>query len=349
MLSERVIEELLRDTPMREHLVKAAWPSLSVESRLQVIQIVNDLGHNYVPFWLASLAMEDDAPIVRYWAAKSAHLKEPIVDGATGAMRDLQLMLAPTPEEALLYDKVNSDSCDLVSLCVAQRIGPTYETLTNEPQFRRLALLRSHSLASSGAFFAWLSQAIDEGVPDPELAACATEFLGLPTVSSDFTRSSDDFTDGFEAYSAGKSIRAGWDVVKRAGPALQGVLAHQLPIKLGLTAISIDEQASMPETALRTLLWRAEREESFDELAQLIRSHPERFSELIVKTAANLDQAQSFDSETIADRQARSALNQTRSVLDTVLRLKNKIADLASRLESGKQAEPRRRGGFFGR
>ena len=36
MLSEIVLEELLRDTAMREYLVRKAWPSLSTESRLQI-------------------------------------------------------------------------------------------------------------------------------------------------------------------------------------------------------------------------------------------------------------------------------------------------------------------------
>lgn len=41
MLSEAVLEQLLRNTPMRQYLVREAWPDLSTESRLQIIQAMN--------------------------------------------------------------------------------------------------------------------------------------------------------------------------------------------------------------------------------------------------------------------------------------------------------------------
>ncbi|WP_454690207.1 hypothetical protein [Achromobacter aloeverae] len=349
MLSESVIEELLRDAPMREHLVQTAWPDLSVESRLQIIQIISDAGHNFVPTWLAALAMEDDAAIVRYWAAKSAYLKAPIDNAATGVMRDFELMFAPTPEESRLYDKVKNDECELVRIRTERGVGSSYETLTEEPQVRRLALIRVHSRTNSRAFFEWLGHAIDEGVPDLELAECTSEFLALPAISWTFLRTSDDFIDGFDAYGAGQEIRAGWDAAKKAGPALQGVLARQLPLKMGLTTIGIDEQASMPERVLAELLWRSGHEASLGALSQLVRSHPERFSEHVLKALERVDQVQSFDAEAIADDQARRALNQTRSVLNTILLVKQKVVELSSQLEAAKQDEPRRRGGFFGR
>lgn len=56
MRSEAVPEELLRNTPMRQFLVREAWPDLSTESRLQVIQamIVEPLAG--ISEWLSARA-----------------------------------------------------------------------------------------------------------------------------------------------------------------------------------------------------------------------------------------------------------------------------------------------------
>ncbi len=66
MLSDKVLEELIRNTPMSEHLIKEAWPDLSTEGRLQIIQATVDAHLHTLPTWLSVLAMNDKAPIVRY-------------------------------------------------------------------------------------------------------------------------------------------------------------------------------------------------------------------------------------------------------------------------------------------
>jgi hypothetical protein len=65
MLPDTIVEELTRPTPLQQRLVGLAWPSLSVESRLQL------LAHSESGPWLLALALFDERDFVRYWAARS--------------------------------------------------------------------------------------------------------------------------------------------------------------------------------------------------------------------------------------------------------------------------------------
>ena len=52
MLSDRVLGELVQAGPLQRALVSAAWPSLSTESRLQVIAAIQGEGVlRHTPDW----------------------------------------------------------------------------------------------------------------------------------------------------------------------------------------------------------------------------------------------------------------------------------------------------------
>jgi hypothetical protein len=177
---------------MREHLVREAWPSLSTESRLQIIEAMNTQPIGGYP-----------APIVRSWVSRLSYIKMPARDGAGGTFG---FLYASTDEELRLYRQAKGDSCELVRVCAERGETLWYRTLADEPQFRRLAFLRSMSSPEIADFFEWLDRAIDATVPDVELTDCAKEFLGLPEVRRKLERNPDDFPDGGDAYTAGKAM-----------------------------------------------------------------------------------------------------------------------------------------------
>lgn len=83
MLSETVLEQLARPAPMQQTLVETAWPSLTAESKLQLIQSIQGTGPSpSTPGWLVDLALADPAPIVRVWAARFAYFRTPMPPGA---------------------------------------------------------------------------------------------------------------------------------------------------------------------------------------------------------------------------------------------------------------------------
>ncbi|CAD6525975.1 hypothetical protein [Paraburkholderia metrosideri] len=346
MLSENVLEELLRATPMREHLVREAWASLTTESRLQIIQTIANQLFGTIPDWLAMLAIDDHAPIVRYWAARSTYIMKPATENASDAFKFLH---ASTDAERQLYEKAKGDSSELVRICADRGETLSYRTLAGEPQFRRLAFLRSLSTPDVRSFFEWLGRAIDEGVPDAELTECATEFLALPEVLRALERNPDDFPDGGDAYAAGKAIRAGWDVVKLGGPALQRQLAFVLPTRMGLVTIGIDELAAMPSEVVATLPWRTDELREINELVAMMRAHPERFPDEAVKSLTSADNVYLPSGDALVDGRSRNAVDRSRATLDTLIRLKEKVTALASQLELMQQELSSRKGGLFSR
>lgn len=77
MLSERVLEELSRNTALGEQLVLLAWPSFAVESKSQVLDAVAMEASSPTPECLARLAIAHEAPLARYWAARHTYFERP--------------------------------------------------------------------------------------------------------------------------------------------------------------------------------------------------------------------------------------------------------------------------------
>ena len=342
MLSETVLEELLRDTPMREHLVREAWEDLLTESRLQVIQALSAGPNSVMPDWLCMLALNDKVPIVRYWAARLAHFRGPPPKNVAPRLATLY---DRTDVEAQLYEKANADSSELVRLCAARGVALSYATLVTASQFQRLAFLRTLQFPLPEEFFGWLDSAIGAGVPDLELAECVREFVSLPEVRAQFEWDPYDFDDGLDAHVAGRSIKAGWDVARIAGPALQLQLASVLPTRMGLTTITADELATMPENALAALPWRVHESEEIARLVAMMREHPEQFPDKAVKAAGRADGMPSGDG--VLNARAKRALDRPRATLEAVIRLDEKVTALADQVQQMRDQATRKRG-FFG-
>ena len=117
MLSDQVLIELARNSPLREELITAAWPSLSTESRLEVIDAVvppRERGSSTVPDYLLDLALSDPAPIVRYWAARSYYFRRPVL-GPDGKVVPSKIpSLETPPEEYQRTARVEGDRSPLV-------------------------------------------------------------------------------------------------------------------------------------------------------------------------------------------------------------------------------------------
>ncbi|WP_087645146.1 hypothetical protein [Caballeronia choica] len=121
-----------------------------------------------------------------------------------------------------------------------------------------------------------------------------------------------DFDDGLDAHYAGKSIKAGWDVARSAGPALQGQLASVLPTRMGLTTITADEPATMPETVLAALPWRAHEWEEVARLVAMMHEHSERFPDEAIKAADRADSMPSRSGDDMRNARAKQAIDRPR-------------------------------------
>ncbi|MBK8527151.1 MAG: hypothetical protein IPL57_08635 [Rubrivivax sp.] len=350
MLSDIVLADIARPSPTQHLIVTAAWPSLSVESRLQVIAAVQGTGlTRSTPEWLLDLAMQDQAAIVRYWATRAAYFRE--VGPVDFTAESESGFFEPTPAAPADLERVRAarnDPSELVRLSV-DRLGLfDVEKLSSMPQQQRLLAIRNQGSPSFSSFVDWLCKAVEQQVPDDDLAACSAEFFALPEVNEQMRN--DDFDDGMAAHLEGKAMTDAWALLKhKAGPRLTSQLVYALPVKRGLGTVKAEELAAMPERILRSLLHRQGDGEAFLELAEMIRKEPDRFPPDVVKSLKRDDE----DYCSMPDAQARvehgltNALDRQAATIQLVVGVRREIGRLRERLDQIYEAATRKRG-FFG-
>lgn len=352
MLSEKVLADLTRSSPLLPALVTAAWPSLSTESRMQVIAEVQGSGvGSATPDWLLDLAQRDSAEIVRYWAARSAYFKEegPIDFAAgKGAGGLLFNRKPPDPVDVERARRAREDSSQLVRLSV-DRLGLMMDgdALTKMPQLQRLIAIRNSEHSSLSSFITWIGGALEAGVHDEELAECTEEFLANPDVIRQLKV--DNFEDGLVAHVEGKAMAEGWQLIKeKAGKRLAMRLAFALPTERGLRTMKVTDFIDMPELVLDALVLRRGEDKVFMELADLVRTQPDRFPERVVKSLKRDDEDYFAmpTAEEKADADLRRATDRHAATLEAVLAIRGEIRKLQERLEEVYEAASRKRGIF---
>lgn len=287
MLSDSVLEDLTRHTytPVQEALVTAAWPSLSVESKLQVIQRVAPgglLGNS--PAWLTRLALSDEHAIVRFWCARHARFEWVPQDGQEDPIPERRC----EPEERELTLRVRNDDSELVRACESWCDAWQLEGLEKYPRLTRLLAIRRVDRPSLYSFVKWLVAVVKErSVPANELLELAEEFFMHPYVRRCYLSGEDGFyasvRDDTLQYEDQKALDAAWKLAADCGEHLSNLLAKTLPTSLGHARIPVDQFLELPPKALERVLYRDETEWAVSELRQKVRESPEKFDEVVVK------------------------------------------------------------------
>ena len=344
MLSESVIENLTRRGKLAQTLVEMAWPDLSVESRLQVIETITRRERDSLPTWLVHLAMGDQAPIVRFWAAKCAYLpkrRQPVAtdDPEAAELNQMLASFAPGEEAVALRERVQNDSHSLVRECVD--LTSTWdERFPSMTQEARLLRIRTVQLGSLSRLIRWLKQGMASGVPDADLGGCVAEHFQRQDLEDP---ESVTYYDGMDAYSAGSTVKEAWELIREAGPSLTMQLAWHLPTHAGMYSLSVEEMLSLPPQALEHLLTRPARSREIESLRVYLREHPEKVPEGVSEfrpPSARSD----YESELHRRREAPNPGYQT---LELGLQLKRSFRDMDEKLDGAVQAIQKRRGIFW--
>lgn len=322
MLHEQVLEELTRKTQLQEHLVKMAWPDISTESKLAIIQSTQNSAMKSTPSWLLRIAMEDKATVVRLWAAKHGYFEKPYKDG------QLRFGEPPSEEDIALREKGLNDVEPLVRACVdmpSSLMG--YDELTNMPQLDRLLSIRNNNFDRfDEAFINWIAKAFDAGISDSELRDCVDEYFMTPGVSTSLTE--EESGDIFMDMGMKNGMEKGWELAKRVTPVLQLTLASRLPLRVGrFSKITAEEMAEWPSKIQDCLIYRTPNE-STDELwkfRRMIEEHPEKFVEEVVKSLEQFREL-NWDEETIRRDRVASRPDSNKAILDEIHLLMNKVA-----------------------
>lgn len=330
MLSENVLEHLIRKTSLREHLISTAWPSLSVESKLQVIEaFIGQGGPSGLPDWLIYLAIQDTSPIVQYWALKEAYLKTPKPDHSD--------------EPSVEFYQFALASQEPLVKSLATKAGGMFDFkhLTDAPQLSRLALIRNGDSNSFGAFIDWLDQAFESGVPDVELGQCCNEFLNLESVKKEL--STNFYEEGFDAYTAGKGLEKAWMLMKKADRYLLSSLLYQIPTSLGLQTIKVETLCDMPERVLSAYPYWTAPSEEIEQVVELMRTNPERFPDEAIKSLSYVDSGGFPSDDELEIQKAYSSPARSKVLLDSILKLQNDILILRNHVD----VISKKRGIFF--
>jgi hypothetical protein len=295
MLAPETLNELVRrDSGLTTSLTTAAWPALSVESKLQVVQRVSEMGPGgETPLWLVALALGDPNEIVRVWGLRWATLRpsgEAVPPRGVDAEASLQpaTNTRPSELEASLHSEALADRSALVKASARGDGTVGFNTLSAMSHFERLVALRRLRTADIGSFYSWLHEAARTGLPDGELAQCAAEFVAHEHFRHELARA-DDPEEGAEAASSEQALKLAWDMFRQPLPATQRILAPVLPTRLGRHQMAVDELASLPEAALGVLMGVDTTDKGIVELQSRVRQHPNDFPRTVVEALAAMD------------------------------------------------------------
>lgn len=115
MLSERVLDELVRRSALSEELCKAVWPDLLLESKLQLLAALQANLSPATPDWLVDLALTDKSPAVQYFALRHAYLRTKRTDVAESVKSFFQV----SEEDVARHTKAHAIEHPLVRAAVA--------------------------------------------------------------------------------------------------------------------------------------------------------------------------------------------------------------------------------------
>lgn len=291
MLADSTLAELTKSSPSQEALVRLAWPSLDVASKLRVIELVQGFGgvSTATPDWLHDLAMRDEAGIVRYWSARAFYFKHGPVQDPDPA----KLVLFPTTaEDVKRTEQAQADSEPLVRAATNHPVSfLNYEGLEKLTQLERLQLIRESKDSFIEPFVDWLTKCVDENLlSDEEMTAALLEFYK----SRPFIETQKHIYQewgGYYAFSSGKALEKAWALAPRAGPMLRSYIANGMPLRFkeGLGGVHDETLDSLPEDLQQWLLYRQHNEPMAAAFIERVRANPERYGEKLVEEVRKRD------------------------------------------------------------
>lgn len=332
MLSEQVLEELVRSTPLQQTMVETAWPSLSTESRLQVAHAIQGPIQGETPTWLMELCIADPAPIVRFWAARRYTFPPSKEREATGPFA---AFLTPAPEnEKLLRAKAAEDSNELVIACTSEDPWESSATVN------RLVFARNKGTAH---LICGLNKAFDAGLSDKDLADTLREVLQKPEVQADL-KFHGEYREGDTAYYEGQLVKDGWELVRKAGAQSQWLLAGVLPTYRGLGHIPPAELATLPGEALTALAWRRDKSKEISAALDLVLANPEKYDEKVIRSIHNGFEACADYAD--GPNRGTTSVDRGQETLDQVLALQGQIQELVEQIAALRQMAIAKKGWF---
>jgi hypothetical protein len=217
VLSDSILMQLAKPSPLRERLIVAAWPSLSVETKLQVIDAASGPGFYSAPGYLVDLAQADSAEIVRYWATRKALLTRVQNPDEEGVFN----VEATSREAQERFARLDADPSDLVR--AAEHASWIFATrLFQLPQLARLIHIRNLKNPDTSAFSEFVEEALKELVSVDEIRDCIFEYFSREDVFEEMKVAD---RDGYSEFSKRRGWENLWRIAATAPPKVAHVIA----------------------------------------------------------------------------------------------------------------------------
>lgn len=325
MLADSTLEQFCRESALREHIIRLAWPNLSVESKLQLIDGLN--GRAGLPSFMADIAITDaEAPIVRYWA--SSRLSLQFVREVEANSLSAAIGITTDRERLACKERVAEDKSELIRATASRGAASTWcEGLELAPQLERLVYIRSGHVGLFEEFVNFLERGIALGGSghenDIELAECLQEYL----VSEDFIErlKRKSHPDPYGEFCDGEALKNLWALASTAGRRLQAVIIYGAPVKLGTNKITAADILSLSPTVLKRLTYdtREPIVEAFNYICSNPDSYPDDLLDEIRKASDDRETILDFDDDLdICERRLRELPSRGTAILETVSSLR---------------------------
>jgi hypothetical protein len=212
MLTEALIEEFTRDCPSTKILVSKVWGSLSLESKLQII---NAFANN-LPHWLVELTINDKDEVVKIWGMKNYDSPYNFPDDEElfrGVYGDSEYNSA-----LAIQIKIKNDNSEIVKNISANEFI-FFSDFVGIPQNARLIRLRHVKVFPTDMFIIYLGE-IALGLSKPDLIDCLDEIIG----------NLDRYGFMIQCVSSIENLNKAWELLEKIDEDIALRLAKILPI-----------------------------------------------------------------------------------------------------------------------
>jgi hypothetical protein len=284
MISDRVLMEFVRNSPLQKILLETAWPSLSVESKLGIIEgMAQQEGSSFnTPDYLVDLALSDSAQIVRYWGVRHYSFRRPNI-GPDG--KEKVLFGRPTPaEEIQRTARADADPSPVVRAASMEMPGLGGLGLGNLialPQLARLVKIRRLDRPDTDGFATFVETAVAKGGASlDEVRDCMWEYFRREDVRKE-SRELDE--DAWSEVSKQRGWESLWKLAATAPDEVGRLIANYAAIEGKYWEIKLEQLEALPDRIKRTVMHRDEK--PAEKLRETVLKSPEKHPKELVDAA----------------------------------------------------------------
>ena len=320
MLSDQVLTELVRSSPLREELLQTAWPSLSTESKLEVIDAVAPRrSASHLPDFLLDLALSDPEPIVRFWAARSYYFREHRT-GPDGKELPSIPGFETSPEEFQRTARAEGDRSPLVRAATSAVRGLGLMDLIDLSQLERLIKIRTRGHPDTEGVATFVEKGLSQGLPTNDIRDCLWEYLAREDVLTEVLELD---RDGMTEFAKQRGWERLWALAASAPIEVGAPIAGRAPLQGKYWKIKLETLTALPDLLKRTVMARDE--EPAESLREAVAASPEKFGKDLADVPRKYHEARAefgFSEATRAKHRLDTMPNRQDAIFELVNELK---------------------------